>query len=93
MALNIAYFGDADVTTAMCYGILCGSVAYTVTGSSASVGTPPANASLARLKAGEGCYVSNNGSAASATNGVYLAAGDVVDIEVKSGTALLAISG
>jgi hypothetical protein len=37
--------------------------------------------------------VSNNGAAASATNGIYLAVGQVTDIEVKSGTALQAITG
>jgi hypothetical protein len=93
MALNIAYFGDSDTITGQCYGILSASVAYTVTGSSASVGTPPSNAAIARLAAGENCYVSNNGAAASATNGIYLAVGQVTDIEVKSGTALQAITG
>jgi hypothetical protein len=93
MALNISYFTGADQETGQCYGTLVSSAAYTVTGSSASVGTPPAFAGVARLKAGEGCYVSNNGTAASSTNGVYLAAGDSIDLEVRSGVALLAITG
>lgn len=88
--MNVAYFTGTDQTTGQCYGTLVSSVAYTVTGASASVGTPPAFAEVARVKANEACYVSNNGGAASATNGIYLAVGDVVDIQVK--TALLAIT-
>jgi hypothetical protein len=92
MALNISYFGNADPATRQCYGINVSRVDYTVTGSSASVGTLPTNAAYARLKAGETCIVSNNGSAASVTNGVKLDAGDIIDIECKSGTNLQAIT-
>lgn len=91
MALNIAYFTGADVETDQCYGTLVSSVAYTVTGTSASVGTPPPFAAVARLKAGEACYVSNNGVAASATNGFFLAAGDSIDVQVNAG--IRAITG
>lgn len=93
MALNIAYFIGADRETQYCYGTLISSVAYTVTGSSASVGTPPEQARIARLAAGEACYVSNNNRAASATNGIYLAAGDVADITVFASQPIQAITG
>lgn len=93
MALNIAYFTSADRTTGVCYGTLISSVAYTVTGSSASVGNPPNGATIARLAAGENCYVSNNGQDASATNGIYLAAGSVADIQVFEARPIEATTG
>lgn len=88
--MRIAYFADADVTTNQCYGILLGSKKYTVTSSSATVGTPPTNAKIARIKAEETCVVSNSGSAASDDNGIFMEAGDIIDIEVKNadGTAV-----
>jgi len=93
MALNVSYFTGADIGTGQCYGGLLSSVAYTVTGSSASVGTIPAGgAGIARLKAGETCRVSNNGKPAATTNGIYLAAGDIIDIELLDGVAIQAIT-
>lgn len=92
MALSITYFGNADPATRECYGIVVSRVDYTVTASSASVGTLPTNAAFARLKAGETCIVSNNGTAASVTNGIKLDAGDIVDLECKPATNLLAIT-
>ena len=83
MALNVAYVYGSDDETGQAYGNLASSVAYTVTGSSASVGTPPSGAKVARLSAGEACYVSNNGSPASSTNGIHLAAGAVADVQVN----------
>jgi len=81
MALNVSYFTGADIGTGQCYGGLLSSVAYTVTGSSASVGTIPAGgAGIARLKA------------AATTNGIYLAAGDIIDIELLDGVAIQAIT-
>ncbi len=82
MALSITYFDGADRTTQQCYGKMLSTVEYTVTGSSASCGTPPESAKIARLTAGEACNVSNNGSAASAINGVRLAAAAVIDVEI-----------
>ena len=93
MALNVSYFTSPDRTTQVCYGTVISSVAYTVTGSSASVGNPPSGATIARLAAGENCYVSNNGQAASATNGIYCAAGTVTDVQVFEARPLLAITG
>ena len=92
MALNIAYFNDTDQATGQCYGALISSVAYTVTASSASVGTPPSNANIARLSAGEACYVTNNAGAAAATNGFHLAVGAVIDIEVYPSQPIKAIT-
>jgi len=93
MALNVTYFRNSDPVTRVCYDRVLGSASYTVTGSSASVGTVPSGSNLARLAAGENCWVSNNGTAASTTNGVYIPAGSVVDISVQEQTPLLAITG
>ena len=93
MALSISYFAGADLQTQKCYGRNISRVDVTLTGSSASCGTPPEQATLARLTAGEACTVSNNGTAASATNGVSLASGAVIDLEVFRGTAFLAKTG
>jgi hypothetical protein len=93
MALNIAYFTGADIGTGQCYGGLISSVAYTVTGSSASVGNPPTGAKIARLSAGENCYVSNNGAAASSTNGIYIGANTSIDIAIIPNNAIQAITG
>lgn len=83
---------SADRETEQCYGTLLSSVAYTVTGSSVSVGTPPSGSAIARLSAGEACYVSNNGRDASATNGIYLGAGDIADIQVFESMPIEAIT-
>lgn len=94
MALEISYFtgpGESKQTDKI-YGTLTGSASVTLTGSSASCGTVPANTNLARLKAGEACRVSNNGAAASASNGVYLAAGDIIELSVSTGSTLLALT-
>lgn len=93
MALNVSYFTGADIGTGQCYGGLLSSVAYTVTGSSASVGTPPTGAVIARLAAAENCYVSNNGVTVSATNGIYIPAGSSIDLAVIPGNVILAITG
>jgi hypothetical protein len=93
MALNVSYFTGADIGTGQCYGGLISSVAYTVTGSSASVGNPPTGAKIARLAAGENCYVSNNGTTVSATNGIYIPAGSSIDIAVVPNNTILAITG
>lgn len=92
MALNISYFYGADNSSGQCYGSLASSVAYTVTGSSASAGAIPAGATIARLTAGETCRVSNNGVPASATNGVYLTADTTIDLEIVGNQPLLAIT-
>ena len=92
MALEISYFTGADRYTRQCYGVLISSAAYTVTGSSASAGTVPPGAAIARVKAGEACRVSNNDVAASATNGIHLDAGEVVDIEIRPSINLRAIT-
>lgn len=93
MALSISYFGGTDVNTMQCYGECVSRADVTLTGSSASMGTPPTNAAIARVTAGEACTVSNNGTAASATNGVSLAANAVIDMAVIRGQALLAKTG
>ena len=92
MPLSVSYFADTDLVARLCYGRLLGSVSYTVTATSASVGTPPSGSNIARIHAGENCYVSNNGAAASATNGLYLTAGSAVDIEVAEQRPLRAIT-
>lgn len=84
MALKITYFDGYDVTTRQCYGIVMGSASVELSGASASLGTPPAGASAARLEAGEDCLVSNNSGDASAANGLFLSAGSVVDIRVAA---------
>lgn len=90
MALSISYFGGADIQTMQCYGECVSRADVTLTASSASMGAVPANAALARVTAGEACTVSNNGTAASATNGISLAAGDKIDLAIIRGQALLA---
>lgn len=92
MALEITWFAGYDRETKLCYGQITGSVSYTVTASSVSVGTTPANSRVARIKAGETCRVSNNGIAASATNGVHLAGSEIIDLEVRDGVNLQAIT-
>lgn len=82
MALKIAYFTGHDARTEKCYGILRSAVSVSLTGTSASCGTPPEGAYIARIRAGETCVVSNNGAAASDTNGIYMEAGDAIDIQV-----------
>lgn len=84
MALEISYWTGSDAATRSCYGTNVGRTSATLTGSSAALGVIPSGASVARLKAGENCIVSNNGAAASASNGVYLAAGDTIDIAVPA---------
>lgn len=91
MALAVSYFsGNGDTRyTDKVYGGLTGSALVTLTGTSASLGTVPANTVLARLRAGETCVVSNNGTAAADTNGVRMEAGDVVDMIISTGSTLL----
>lgn len=90
MALSISYFDGEDKQTKVCYGKLIASVSYTVTGSSASCGAIPEGAKIARCKAGEATVLSNNGTAAATTNGVHLAADEVIDLAIFGTTALLA---
>lgn len=92
MALEISYWTGYDPITRQAYGTCISRVSYTVTASSVSVGTPPANAAIARLRAGEACCVSNNGADASATNGVYLGVGDVIDLAVNQASPIEAIT-
>jgi hypothetical protein len=94
MALEISYFDGAGTTsiTSNVYGGLVASASVTLSGSSASCGTVPAGTRLARVKAGETCRVSNNGAAASATNGVHLAASETIDITISPGIVLNALT-
>lgn len=92
MALEISYFTGSDPETRACYGTLLSSASVILTGTSASCGTVPPTSKIARLKAGENCRVSNNGATASATNGVYLTAGDIMDIQAVYTTPLLALT-
>ena len=92
MALEISYWTGYDAVTRLAYGTVISRVSSTLGGSSTGQGAIPANAVIARLKAGENCNVSNNGAAASATNGVYLAAGDTIDIAVLPGVPLLGMT-
>lgn len=82
MALEISYWTGYDPITRQCYGINAGRASVTLTGSSADLGTVPSNAAIARLEAGEDCVISNNGAAASATNGIKILAGIAQDIQV-----------
>lgn len=81
MALEITYYGDADIITGACLGLQLGRATVTLTASSADVGTKPDGAAIARFTAGENCIISNNG-ATSSTNGQYLAAGGILDMQV-----------
>ena len=92
MALEIAYFTGSDTETRQCYGLLLSSASPTLSPASASCGAVPATARIARLKAGENCRVTNNGATASATNGVYLSTGDIIDIQVAYTTPLFALT-
>lgn len=89
MALEISYWSGYDPITRLAYGTVLARASVTLTASSASMGTVPAGAAIARVTAGEATLVSNNGTAASATNGVYLATGDSIDIAVVPGTPIL----
>lgn len=86
MALTVEYWTGADLKTRQCYGWCVETASVSLTTSSASCGTVPKGATIARITAGEACYVSNNNVAASATNGAYLlAAGDYRDMAVPNG--------
>ena len=80
MSLRISYFSGTDSNTRLCYGVNTGSATVTLGASSADAGAIPDGSSSARLTAGEDCIVSNNGVAASDTNGWFLAAGSIIDI-------------
>lgn len=82
MALEISYWSGYDPITRQCYGTNLGRASVTLTGSSTDLGTVPSGAAVARLDAGEQCCVSNNGNAASSTNGVLIKAASTVDIAV-----------
>lgn len=84
MALRITYFDGCDTITRQCYGVVMGSAAVTLTATSADLGVVPPGAAVARMSAGEDCLVSNNGTAASATNGVFLSAGSAIDMAVPA---------
>jgi hypothetical protein len=94
MALEISYFTGAgtELATDSVYGLLTGSASATLSASSASCGTVPDGTRLARLRAGETCRVSNNGNVASGTNGIYLVAGDVMDVSIRPGMVLNALT-
>lgn len=85
MALTITYVDNADIRTRQCYGTFLSTASVSLTSTSADCGAVPGSASIARIKAGEACYVSNNGADASATNGVPLAANEVIDLAVPTG--------
>lgn len=89
MALEISYWSGYDPVTRTVYGELIASATQTLGSSSTDCGTPPANAAVARLTAGENCRISNNGASATATNGVLLNAGDSIDLQVPRGGAKL----
>jgi hypothetical protein len=82
MALEITYIDRADHKEHKVYGICVGRATVTLGASSATCGTVPGGAAIARLTAGEACTVSNNGAAADATNGFYLAANTTIDVAV-----------
>lgn len=88
MALDITYWTGYDPITRLAYGTCISRVQATLTASDAQLGAIPANAAIARVKAGEVCVVSNNDVAASATNGVGLIVGEAVDIDVSKGLQL-----
>jgi len=88
MAWNIAFFTGYDPVTRQCYGKLISSLAPTPSGSSADAGAVPANASVARITSDAAGYISNNGTAASSGNGVSLAAGCTIDMQVNSADGL-----
>ncbi len=85
MTLSVSYYTGADVKTGQTYGGQISRVDVTLSGTSASCGTVPPGAALARIKAGEACYVSNNNVTASSTNGELLAANDIIDLAVPNG--------
>lgn len=82
MALEVTYYTGADGATGQCLGYQISRATVTLSGSSATLGAVPPGARIAHIVAGEACVVSNNGLAASATNGQYFAASDKVDIAV-----------
>lgn len=84
MAWNIAFFTGADTNTHLIYGKLISSLSYVPTGTGASPGSVPSNATLARITSDADGYVSNNGTAASTTNGTRVTAGSSIDIQVNS---------
>lgn len=87
MALSISYYTGADTSTNLCYGGQISRASVVLTSTSAACGVVPSGAVVARVKAGEDCYVSNNGSDASDTNGEYLEAGEFCDMQVPNGGA------
>jgi hypothetical protein len=89
---DITYFSGADPITRQAYGQVISRATPTLTGSSASLGTPPTNAAIARVRGTEACCITNNGADASATNGVYLGDGDVIDLAIEPGVPLRGIT-
>lgn len=88
MAWSVTFFHSADSSTGQCYGPLISSTTVTPSGTSADV-TVPDGARIARIKPDSTGYVSNNGDAASATNGIPLASGDSpVDIGIYANKGL-----
>lgn len=87
MALEVTYYVGVDRYTKQIRGQMLSRATVTLTGSSASLGTPPTNATYCVITAGEACVVSNNG-AVTATNGQYLAANAVVELSITHGAAL-----
>lgn len=84
MALDITYYDGADKQTGQCYGRMISRAIVTLTGSSASLGAVPDGASIARIKAGEACVITNNSAAASDTNGQPLAESEYIDLYVPA---------
>jgi hypothetical protein len=90
MALELSYYAGTDAVTRMIYGAHVGTQVMTLTSSSANSTAIPANAALARVRAGENCRFLKNTDgtnagvmAITATTGQYLAAGETMDVYVK----------
>jgi hypothetical protein len=81
MALAVTFFTGADQTTGKVYGGVLSRLSVTLTATSVDIVPIPLGATVVRIKAGEPCYVTNSG-AASSTNGIELAANEVIDLSV-----------
>lgn len=89
MSLQISYFSGSDSIAHLVYGRICGADTMTLSGASAfATNIIPANAAVARIRAGEACRVAVEGVAVTATTGVYLAAGETIDIHVRQVSTL-----
>lgn len=87
MALDVTYYAGRGSHGTQIYGGQVTRAIVSLTGSSATCGAVPGGAVLARLTAGEDCVVSNNGAAASDTNGQKILTGGTIDLSVPAGGA------